>query len=85
MKRVYFEQYGGPEVIKLEDAPIPEVSEGQVLLKMEAAGISKPDFLMRTGAYPWWRRSAQASPPYRWAILFLWIIRCFAAATASTS
>lgn len=53
MKRVYFEQYGGPEVIKLEDAPIPEVSEGQVLLKMEAAGISKPDFLMRTGAYPW--------------------------------
>lgn len=53
MKRIYFEQYGGPEVLKLEDGPIPEVSEGQVLLKMEAAGISKPDFLMRTGAYPW--------------------------------
>ena len=53
MKRVVMEAYGGPEVLTLEEAPIPQPGSGEVLLKMEAAGISKPDFLMRTGAYPW--------------------------------
>ena len=53
MKRVVMEAYGGPEVLTLEEAPIPQPGAGEVLLKMEAAGISKPDFLMRTGAYPW--------------------------------
>ena len=55
MKRVIMNEYGGPEVLHLTDAPIPQPGPGEVLLKMEAAGISKPDFLMRTGAYPWTR------------------------------
>ena len=55
MKQVYFTEYGGPEVLQLREAPIPTPQAGEVLLKMEAAGISKPDYLMRTGAYPWTR------------------------------
>lgn len=55
MKQCYFTNYGGPEVLSLREAPIPKPQQGQVLLKMAAAGISKPDYLMRTGAYPWTR------------------------------
>ena len=53
MKAVVFEQYGGPEVLQVRELPIPEPKEGEVLLRMRAAGVAKPDYLMRTGAYPW--------------------------------
>lgn len=53
MKQIYLENYGGPEVLKLREAPIPVPGEGEVLIRMKATGVSKPDFLMRTGVYPW--------------------------------
>jgi len=53
MKQIYLESYGGPEVLKLREAPIPDPKEGEVLLRMKATGVSKPDYLMRTGVYPW--------------------------------
>ena len=62
MKRIVFDTYGGPEVLRLEEAPIPAPGPGAVLLKMEAAGISKPDYLMRTGAYPWTKGSLPFYP-----------------------
>lgn len=53
MKQVVLKQYGGPEVLEVTNADIPTPQPGEVLLKMAAVGISKPDYLMRTGAYPW--------------------------------
>ena len=53
MKAICFEQHGGPEVLELIERPIPVPKEGEVLIRMAYAGISRPDKLMRTGTYPW--------------------------------
>ena len=53
MKAVRFRRHGGPEVLEIFDAPVPEPKAGEILIKMASAGISRPDHLMRTGTYPW--------------------------------
>lgn len=52
MRQVVFTGPGGPEVIQLADAPLPRPGLGQVLIKVAAAGINRPDCLQRAGAYP---------------------------------
>lgn len=52
MRQVVFTGPGGPEVIQLADAPLPHPGPGQVLIKVAAAGINRPDCLQRAGAYP---------------------------------
>jgi NADPH:quinone reductase len=52
MRQVRFAGAGGPEVIVLEDAPLPRPGPGQVLVKVAAAGINRPDCLQRAGNYP---------------------------------
>ena len=51
MKAILFDQLGGPEVLKLGDAPIPEVRPGWVLLKNHAIGINFADNFFRQGQY----------------------------------
>ena len=53
MKAVILEQYGAPEVLKLVEREIPQPGEGELLVRMHTASVAKPDYLMRTGAYPW--------------------------------
>ena len=53
MKAVVLHQHGGPEVLELQDCPVPEPGPGELLIRMSYAGISRPDKLMRTGTYPW--------------------------------
>ena len=53
MKSVMFTKHGGPEVLQLIDAPIPQPAPGELLVHMAFSGISRPDHLMRTGTYPW--------------------------------
>ena len=53
MKAVVFEQFGGPEVLKYVDLPIPTPGPGQVLVKMRAAGVCKADWRVRTGRCQW--------------------------------
>jgi NADPH2:quinone reductase len=53
MKAVVFEQFGGPEVLKYVDLPIPVPGEGQVLVKMVSAGVCKADWRVRTGRCQW--------------------------------
>ena len=43
---------GGPEVLTLERRPVPRPSEGEVLIRVAAAGVNRPDVLQRRGAYP---------------------------------
>lgn len=51
MKAVEISKPGGPEVLVLVDRPMPEPSNGEVLIKVSAAGINRPDVLQRKGNY----------------------------------
>jgi NADPH2:quinone reductase len=43
---------GGPEVLVLVDRPVPAPGQGEVLIKVAAAGVNRPDVLQRQGKYP---------------------------------
>ena len=49
MKAVCIYSYGGPEVLIYEDAPCPHPGEGEVLVKVHAAGINPVDWKVREG------------------------------------
>jgi NADPH2:quinone reductase len=51
MKAIVAREFGGPQVLKLEDVPDPEPGRGQVLVRVHAAGVNPFDTYMRTGAY----------------------------------
>jgi NADPH:quinone reductase len=51
MKAIRVQQFGGPEVLKLEDVPTPKPQAGQVLVRMHAAGVNPYDTYMRNGTY----------------------------------
>ncbi|MBP6018660.1 MAG: NAD(P)H-quinone oxidoreductase [Burkholderiaceae bacterium] len=52
MKAIEISQPGGPEVLVLVDRPMPEPKAGEVLIKVAAAGINRPDVFQRKGLYP---------------------------------
>lgn len=52
MRQVRFAGAGGPEVIRIETAPVPKPGPGQVLVAVAAAGINRPDCAQRAGSYP---------------------------------
>lgn len=52
MRQVRFEGAGGPEVIRVETAPIPAPGPGQALIQVAAAGVNRPDCQQRAGSYP---------------------------------
>jgi len=43
---------GGPDVLKLEHRAVPWPETGQILIKVKAAGVNRPDILQRLGLYP---------------------------------
>jgi len=51
MKAILVRQFGGPEVLKLEEVPTPKPAAGQVLVKIRAAGVNPVDTYTRTGNY----------------------------------
>jgi len=52
MRQARFMGAGGPEVIAIETAPVPTPGPGQVLVKVAAAGVNRPDCQQRAGSYP---------------------------------
>jgi NADPH2:quinone reductase len=52
MRAVEITKPGGPEVLKLADRPIPTPRENEILVKVQATGVNRPDVLQRTGNYP---------------------------------
>jgi len=51
MKAIRVSEVGGPEVLKLEEAPTPAPKEGEALVRIEAAGVNFIDVYHRTGQY----------------------------------
>jgi len=52
MRIVDAPEFGGPEVLTLADAPVPTPGQGEVLIKVAAAGINRADLSQREGHYP---------------------------------
>lgn len=51
MRAIIVREFGGPDVLKLEDVPDPVPGPGQVLVRVHAAGVNPFDTYMRTGNY----------------------------------
>ncbi len=51
MKAIRVHQYGGPEVMKLDDLPAPTPKPGEALVKIEACGVNYVDIYQRSGLY----------------------------------
>ncbi|MFF0022912.1 NADP-dependent oxidoreductase [Streptomyces sp. NPDC005496] len=49
MRAVRLREHGGPEVLRYEDAPVPEPGPGEVLVRVHAAGVNPPDWYLRGG------------------------------------
>jgi len=49
MKVIQLHEFGGPEVLQYEEAPIPELKPGEVLVRVHAVGINPPDWYLRDG------------------------------------
>jgi NADPH2:quinone reductase len=52
MKAVEIAAPGGPEALRLGERPVPTPGEGEVLVKVAAAGVNRPDVEQRKGTYP---------------------------------
>lgn len=52
MQAIRIEKPGGPEVLSLASVPVPEPRDREVLLRVAAAGVNRPDVLQRIGKYP---------------------------------
>jgi NADPH2:quinone reductase len=51
MKAIQVHEFGGPEVLKLEEIPTPQPTAGQILVRVHAAGVNPYDTYMRNGSY----------------------------------
>lgn len=51
MRAIEISEFGGPEVLKPVTRPVPAPGYGQILIKVTAAGVNRPDALQRAGSY----------------------------------
>lgn len=52
MRAIEITHPGGPDVLKICERPMPTPKAGEVLIKVHAAGVNRPDVFQRTGNYP---------------------------------
>ena len=52
MKAVEISTFGAPDVLRLVDRPMPVAGVGEVLIRVTASGVNRPDVLQRAGHYP---------------------------------
>ncbi len=52
MKTIVIREAGAPDVLTLTDVPQPEPRAGEVLIKVAAAAVNRPDVFQRMGVYP---------------------------------
>src|SRR5713226_2307509 len=58
MKAVVLNEYGGPEVLKYQDAPRPEAKDNEILIRVIAAGVNPVDGMVRAGMFAKYSKSA---------------------------
>src|SRR5688572_2790034 len=51
MKALLVREFGGPEVMKLEEVPEPSPKAGQILIRVRAIGVNPVDTYIRSGTY----------------------------------
>ena len=51
MRAIRVSEFGGPEVLKVQEAPDPVPDSGQVLVRVKAAGVNPVDTYIRAGVY----------------------------------
>jgi NADPH2:quinone reductase len=52
MKAIRVREFGGPELLRLEEIPNPQPGSGQVVVRIKAAGVNPVDTYIRAGTYP---------------------------------
>ena len=52
MRAVEIAKPGGPEVLRAVQRPVPSPGPSEILIKVAAAGVNRPDVLQRMGNYP---------------------------------
>ncbi|MEM6439217.1 MAG: NAD(P)H-quinone oxidoreductase [Pseudomonadota bacterium] len=52
MRCIELPSFGGPEVLTPAERPVPRPAAGEIVIRVEAAGVNRPDVLQRTGNYP---------------------------------
>ncbi|VVO34167.1 Phthiocerol/phenolphthiocerol synthesis polyketide synthase type I PpsC [Pseudomonas fluorescens] len=52
MTQIEIDEPGGPEVLQPHQVPVPTAGAGEVLIRVHAAGVNRPDVLQRAGQYP---------------------------------
>ena len=52
MRAIRFHSHGGPEVLQVDEVPVPTPAAGEVRIRVEAAGINFIDVYLRSGFYP---------------------------------
>ena len=52
MRAIRVSEFGGPEVLRLQEEPDPKPGAGQVLVRVKAAGVNPVDAYIRSGLYP---------------------------------
>ncbi len=52
MRFIDLPSHGGPDAMRLSHAPLPRPAKGEILVKVEAAGVNRPDVAQRQGIYP---------------------------------
>ncbi len=83
MRHVDLPAFGAPEVMSFANGAVPQPKAGEILVRVKAAGVNRPDVAQRQGNYPppkdaspilglkWpvrWQRSVTASAILPWAI-----------------
>jgi NADPH2:quinone reductase len=51
MRAIRVHEFGGPEVLRAEESPVPQLAAGQVLVRVKAAGVNPVETYMRSGTY----------------------------------
>ena len=52
MKVIEITSFGAPDVLRLGERPVPVPGAGELLIRVSASGVNRPDVLQRTGNYP---------------------------------
>ena len=66
MRAIVVRQLGGPEMLKLGEVPRPEPHDGEVLVRMRAAGVNPVDTYIRAGARAESRASLHTGIRWGW-------------------